>query len=573
VEANNQTKETGEIISILSPHYTCRNKKFKTIWMNLGETVLKNIKCYNLAKRKLSLSNDVESNPGPFVNAQHLTICSYNVNGIKDFKKLKRISNFLNKLPFKNNCIINLQETHLTSNEISKLEYQWKWGSYHSFSSGASAGVSILYNKSYFDRIYNQYSDKTGRMCAITTAKEDETFCFVNIYAPNDHIQSLAFFNSVNDYVMLQLEQDPNLNVVISGDFNLVLDPSIDSIGRNQTKNESNVVEYLKQMMIRFNLVDSYRLQNTWGGFTWGRDNPKYIRSRLDMVLIPKSLTGKVVESLTDKSPNESDHLFLSCALNVSEFNYGRGILRCNETLLKNEEIKKRVEENLKKSIEEIPEQWNPHMKLDFVKVKIRDFMLEEGKKQARTDKSRLQYSNDEISRLNKAMDQLLVTLNTKNTTTEKFNETLKKIDNIKEAVIIAEESISDLRNKEAQRLIFRSKAKWVEEGEKSTKYFLNLLNDRQKKMIIRKITSNGMTHFKQDEISKAIENFYRDLYKKNPNVQKTTLNNEFLKDLPKLDEKEKASLSEPITLEELKNTLKTCEESAPGIDGITYNV
>ena len=133
--------------------------------MNLGETVLKNIKCYNLAKRKLSLSNDVESNPGPLVNAQHLTICSYNVNGIKDFKKLKRISNFLNKLPFKNNCIINLQETHLTSNEISKLEYQWKWGSYHSFSSGASAGVSILYNKSYFDRIYNQYSANYVSKC------------------------------------------------------------------------------------------------------------------------------------------------------------------------------------------------------------------------------------------------------------------------------------------------------------------------------------------------------------------------------------------------------------------------
>ena len=130
-------------------------------------------------------------------------------------------------------------------------------------------------------------------------------------------------------------------------------------------------------------------------------------------------------------------------------------------------------------------------MKLDFVKVKIRDFMLEEGKNQARMDKSRLQYSNEEISRLNKAMDQWLVTLNTKKITNEKFNETLKKIDNIKEAIIIAEEGISDLKNKEAQRLIFRSKAKWVEEGEKSTKYFLNLLKDRQKKMIIRKIMNS----------------------------------------------------------------------------------
>ena len=90
--------------------------------------------------------------------------------------------------------------------------------------------------------------------------------------------------------------------------------------------------------------------------------------------------------------------------------------------------------------------------------------------------------------------------------------------------------------------------------------------------MIIRKIISNGITHYTQDEVSKAIENFYKDLYKKNPSVKKTTIDHEFLKDLPKLDEIEKASLSEPISLEELKSTLKTCEESAPGIDGITYN-
>jgi ATP-dependent Clp protease ATP-binding subunit ClpC len=95
-------------------------------------------------------------------------------------------------------------------------------------------------------------------------------------------------------------------------------------------------------------------------------------------------------------------------------------------------------------------------------------------------------------------------------------------------------EVIENLKKEESKRLIFRSKAKWVEEGEKSTKYFLNLLKDRQKKMLIRKITSNGTTHFKQDEISKAIQKFYEGLYKENANVKKTALNDKFLKDLPK---------------------------------------
>jgi len=238
---------------------------------------------YNISKRKITLSHDVELNPGPekdFKN--HFTICSYNVNGIKDFRKLKRVTHFLNKLPFKNNCIINLQETHLTKNEISKLEYQWKWGSCHSPANRASGGVSILYNKTYFDKCLGSHHDNVGRMCAVTLSKEDNNYCFINVYAPNDHVQSLNFLTSLNDYILLQLDNDPSINIVISGDFNLVFNPNVDSIGRNQVRNETIAVNFLKEMMIRFNLIDSYRLQNTWGGFTWGRDNPNYIRSRLD---------------------------------------------------------------------------------------------------------------------------------------------------------------------------------------------------------------------------------------------------------------------------------------------------
>ena len=370
----------------------------------------------------------------------------------------------------------------------------------------------------------------------------------------------------------MQLDREPSINIVISGDFNLVVNPNVDSIGRNQTRNEFIAVNYLKEMMIRFNLIDSYRLHNTWGGFTWGRDNPSYIRSRLDMILMSKILSNKLVSSVTDKSPNESDHSFLSSALNINDFKYGRGILRCNATLLKNEDIKTRVKDKLKTSIEEIPNHWNPHQRLDFVKVKIRDYMIEEGKLQAKKDRSALEHTNNEISMLNKALEKMLISENANNRNDDHFYETLKRIDSIKEAIIIAEDGIAELKNKESQRLIFRSKAKWAEEGEKSTKYFLNLLKDRQSKMLIRKITSNGITHFKQDEISKAINKFYKNLYQKNKNLENVTIEHQFLKDLPKLDENEKQYLAQPFTLEELENALKTCDDSAPGMDGITYD-
>jgi len=89
--------------------------------------------------------------------------------------------------------------------------------------------------------------------------------------------------------------------------------------------------------------------------------------------------------------------------------------------------------------------------------------------------------------------------------------------------------------------------------------------------MLIRKIISNGITFHKQDEITKAITNFYKDLYKKQPNLKSPDSGN-LLHGLPTLSEEQKTFLESPLTLEELTKALNTCNESAPGFDGISYD-
>ncbi len=44
-------------------------------------------------------------------------------------------------------------------------------------------------------------------------------------------------------------------------------------------------------------------------------------------------------------------------------------------------------------------------------------------------------------------------------------------------------------------------------------------------------------------------------------------------KDLPQLNENDRIMLKQPITLDELTKTLNTCKESAPGLDGISYDM
>jgi hypothetical protein len=213
------------------------------------------------------------------------------------------------------------------------------------------------------------------------------------------------------------------------------------------------------------------------------------------------------------------------------------------------------------------PSDWDQHQRLDYFKYQLRKKLLVEGKKKACKTKTILEHSYEEINMLKNKLDKLLLlNLNTQN----KYDNDINKI---KDAIEIAEEIIKPIKDEESKKLIFRSRCKWAEEGEKSNKYFLNLLKDRQAKMVIRKIASNGVTNYKQDEISRAIHQFYRDLYKKQQDIKKINPNDTLFQDLPKLDEDDRRNLSAPITLDELYETLKTCDESASGPDGITYNV
>jgi len=521
---------------------------------------------------RIIIANDIETNPGPnffnenIVDKRNMFVCTYNLQGCGNFKKLKRVTSLLNKLPFKNNCIINLQETHWTDKK--SLGYHWKSGHVQSNGTSTSCGVAILYNDSYFDEIIDTYSDTEGRFCSLLASKDGEIYYFANVYAPNCHYLALSFFERVKNIVNDITSKYPNANLIISGDYNVVLDPNVDSIGRLQSKQEKKVVNKIEHLIRIENLFDTYRHIHTYGGFTWGKDNPAYLRSRLDVIFASKILANKLVASCTTYSLAESDHCFLFSEFIISELKYGPGIIRANADLLEDPEVKDRILDQIKKSHDEIKNNMDPHLVLDHHKYTLRNLLLEEGRKKRKHEQSVYEHAKYEVDILKQELDKVLI-----DQSVTRNHELERRINSLKEAITIAEEPLQELRNMESKRLIFRSKAKWAEEGEKSTKYFLNLLQNRQKKMQIRKIISNGKSYYEQDEISKAIMNFYRDLYSKQPDLKKVNQEDPLFQNLPTLNTEERKDLEKPITLDELKATLGTCKDSAPGPDGISYDV
>ncbi len=234
-------------------------------------------------------------------------------------------------------------------------------------------------------------------------------YLFVNIYAPNDHYESEAFFNKVKSHTDEVIDNNPGTNLVISGDYNLIFDPNVDSVGRSQSVKEKDIVRKIKNMHKIDDLTDSYRYSNKYGGFTWGRNNPKYMRSRLDHIFVPNNMLNQLITSCVTFVLQESDHGFLFSEFSIDALEYGPGIIRANAQLLDDPDVQNRVLDQLKMDVEQSRiNGWNPHLTLDHHKYVLRQLLLHEGRVKKQQERSAYEHACIEINMLKTELDKEL---------------------------------------------------------------------------------------------------------------------------------------------------------------------
>ena len=121
---------------------------------------------------------------------------------------------------------------------------------------------------------------------------------------------------------------------------------------------------------------------------------------------------------------------------------------------------------------------------------------------------------------------------------------------------------------------ILRSKVRWVEYGEKNTRYFLNLEKKKSEKKTITKLKlDDEMETEDQEIILREEENFYRALYKSsNINMETPESNTFFENELIKPLSDDNANICEgKITNEECEKALNEMGiAKSPGSDGFT---
>ena len=135
----------------------------------------------------------------------------------------------------------------------------------------------------------------------------------------------------------------------------------------------------------------------------------------------------------------------------------------------------------------------------------------------------------------------------------------------------LAKDSLEQLRKHKLEGIIVRSRAKWREEGERSTSYFLNM----EKRMFSDKLiatleNSDGKLITNQKEIINRLVEYYREIFKKR-SVDKLSENFMNGVHIKQITSNERAELQAPLDPKELEAALKGMSKNkSPGSDGFS---
>ena len=518
----------------------------------------------------LLLAQTIEPNPGPNHNEDKTDdtkinalkkrisqIITYNCNGLGNPNKLRRLLMKLDNI-VKKKGIVFLQETHIVNTD--QLKKMWKYNFLSNCVKTNSAGVIILFNNEL--KIIEKNEDEEGRLLIAVLQSEDSNWIVANAYYPNDHRIGIAFAEKMYLKVLEMQAKYPNHTTICAGDYNLCLTDK-DLLNRKRGKSEQLLAENITENNKVAKLVDTYRSQNQKEGFTWNRGN---CYSRLDHIFISADSIKRVKKATTDWCLEKSDHAAVTVDfLNVEKLQKGPGIVKVNTKILDDQKVVLQVAREIENMMSQVDESWNPHSKLEFLKVAIRTVISSKTSEVRNGIREEIKDTEEEINQLENLKIKILATQGWNST---KQNDSVERIEKANDGL---GSKLDSLRKKFSETLAFVSKAKWYEYGEKSNKFFLNLNKSFQNQKLIHGIRNGVEEYIGQNEVSKGITDFYRKLYRKEETNNQHDEN--FYRNCPKITTKQEKDLEQEMTLKELYNALATCKDSSPGPDGIPYSI
>ena len=256
-----------------------------------------------------------------------IKVLSANCQGLQNIQKRVDVLSYMKD---RKANIIGLQDTHWTEKDLLSVKQIWGNECYLNGTLTNSRVVTILLNKNFEYQITSTKSDSCGHFLYLGIKLSSMTINLINIYAPNNDKPN--FFSCIKDFLLTNHAD----YTVICGDFNLVLDQTIDTKNYKHVNNP-NAQKAVKDMMNELNLLDIYRLLHpNVTRFTWRKRNP-IKHARLDFFLISDVMTD-IVKTCNIGVAYRSDHSVIELELFLNKFTVGKGIWKFNNSLLKSQD-------------------------------------------------------------------------------------------------------------------------------------------------------------------------------------------------------------------------------------------
>ena len=441
----------------------------------------------------------------------------------------------------KSSCdICFVQETLVVSDSgINSLSRRWLGRSFWSPANGKQGGVAVLFSPRCDSQVLSWRKDSLGRIISILIKIDNVNLNLVNIYAPTNLTDRKIFFDSLHDFFF------PSAALIIGGDFNCY-DKALDKFGGNLSVHKD-----YDDLKTTFRLLDVWRrLHPNSREFTWFNSDMS-IGSRLDKFLISKDLFQP--SFLCDITPCPlSDHDFVSFVFDIPEcIKHGPGVWKLNNSLLSDEKFCKLIRETILEHIEFLSAFDNIQAWWEFLKTSIKEVSIDFARNKRR------QLCRDRVNLTNR-----LIRLR---------QRLVEGDDSVQPLIEDTECALKSLYIREFEGVKIRSRAKWLEEGERPTRYFFKLEQTRIRKSRIHAIyDTNGVEVSSQAEIAKAHVDFYTSLFSEEPiDFDKQS---DLLSSLTNSLSADQSMLCEgQISLEEITNAVKGLSSGkAPGPDGLS---
>ncbi|GLJ49275.1 hypothetical protein SUGI_1041170 [Cryptomeria japonica] len=439
----------------------------------------------------------------------------------------------------------------------NNLAYIWKDAvKFHTLHTRGKGGVALLVHPKWSSCIIDHGVSPCNRAVWVTIKYNNNSFGICSVYASNDWKERITLWDWIDNL--------PDLPWIVGGDFNMIESQADKEGGLPFTWKDGEKLHW-DRMKINKLLYDplagnkdlSPGIWHTWCNFQQGANR---IYSRLDRFYANKNLFSVLPDKwgntvlatstiLSDHHPIKTRFIFNNspthCRASDSKF-----IL--NTSLLEDEDVLAVVH-----IISLINKSHFPHLnnieKWDLNVTTWQNFLKTIGQKRAK-----------DYRRIEKTLSANLQVV-------ESHIQANPSDYNLTAQVIYAKNALSRHLQAKARGAKIRSRANWLQFGDRGSKFFFNLLKHKQTNESIDRIVIDNQDITNPDLIKEAFAKYYQNLFTSEDSVEANNIRNQCLSIIPKkITDHDAVILSAEITLGEIEKAILSLQkDKAPGPDGL----